>query len=183
MLTNPTMKTITVKDKEFKLSISAGQINEAVERIAGELNRDLKDKNPLFLVVLNGAFVFAADLYRKITVESEISFVKLASYSGTASTSEVKELIGLNEKLKGRTIVIIEDIIDTGTTMQYLINKLKYIGAAEVILVALLFKPSAFRESFRIDYLGLEIPNDFIVGYGLDYDGFGRNSADIYKII
>jgi hypoxanthine phosphoribosyltransferase len=177
------MQTINVKDKEFKLAIKAEEINAAIEHLASELNRDLQGKNPLFLVVLNGAFIFAADLYRKITIESEISFVKLASYSGTSSTSNVKELIGLNEKIKGRTVVILEDIIDTGTTMQYLINKLKYTGAAEVILVSLLFKPSAFRESFRIDYLGMEIPNEFIVGYGLDYDGFGRNYADIYKIV
>ena len=177
------MQKIKVKDKEFKLSITAEEINASVNRLAQELNGDLNGKNPLFLVVLNGAFMFAADLYRKITVDSEISFVKLASYSGTSSTSEVKELIGLNEKLKGRTIVILEDIIDTGTTMQYLINKLKYIGAKEVILVSLLFKPSAFRENFRIDYLGMEIPNDFIVGYGLDYDGYGRNYEDIYKLV
>jgi hypoxanthine phosphoribosyltransferase len=182
-LTNQAMQKIKVKDKEFKLSITAGEINASVSRLAEELNRDLKEKNPLFLVVLNGAFIFAADLYRKITVDSEISFVKLASYSGTSSTSEVKELIGLNEKIKGRNVVILEDIIDTGTTMQYLINKLKYIGAAEVTLVSLLFKPSAFRENFRIDYLGMEIPNDFIVGYGLDYDGYGRNYEDIYKIM
>jgi hypoxanthine phosphoribosyltransferase len=177
------MKTIVVKDKEFKLSIKAEVINEAVERIAIQLNHDLKGKNPIFLVVLNGAFIFAADLYRKIEIESEISFVKLASYSGTESTSSVKELIGLNEKLKGRTVVILEDIIDTGTTMQYLINKLKYLGVSEVLLAALLFKPTAFREDFRIDYLGMEIPNEFIVGYGLDYDGYGRNYADIYKIV
>jgi len=177
------MITIKVKDKEFKLSIKASEINAAVESIAVKLNHDLKGKNPIFLVVLNGAFVFAADLYRKIEIDSEISFVKLASYSGTESTSDVKELIGLNEMLKGRTVVILEDIIDTGTTMQYLINRLIYHGVAEVLLAALLFKPSAFRESFRIDYLGLEIPNDFIVGYGLDYDGFGRNYADIYKIV
>ena len=177
------MRTIKVKDKEFKLSIKAEEIEAAVESLAARLNHDLQGKNPLFLVILNGAFIFAADLYRKITVPSEISFVKLASYSGTSTTSEVKELIGLNEKVKGRYIVILEDIIDTGTTMQYLINKLLYLGVADVKLVALLFKPSAFRESFRIDYLGMEIPNEFIVGYGLDYDGFGRNYADIYKII
>lgn len=176
------MKTITVKDKTFKLSITADEISQAVDRLAAELNRDLEGRNPLFLVVLNGAFIFAADLYRKITIESEISFVKLASYSGTSSTSDVKELIGLNERLKGRNIVILEDIIDTGTTMQYLINKLYYLGVNDVKLAALLFKPGAFRESFRIDYLGMEIPNEFIVGYGLDYDGFGRNYADIYKI-
>lgn len=167
----------------FRLSIAASELEEAVNRIAEQINRDLAGTHPLFLVVLNGAFIFAADLYRKITIESEISFVKLASYTGTESTLEVKELIGLNEKLKGRTVVIIEDIIDTGTTMQYLISKLKYIGVENVYLAALLFKPGAFRESFRIDYLGLEVPNDFIVGYGLDYDGFGRNYPDIYKIV
>lgn len=177
------MKTITVKDKTFKLSISVDEISQAVDKLASDLNRDLEDKNPLFLVVLNGAFIFAADLYRKITIQSEISFVKLASYSGTSSTSDVKELIGLNEKLKGRNIVILEDIIDTGTTMQYLISKLLYLGVADVKLVSLLFKPGAFRESFRIDYLGMEIPNEFIVGYGLDYEGLGRNYPDIYKIV
>jgi hypoxanthine phosphoribosyltransferase len=177
------MKTIKVKDKEFKLSIPADQISAVIDDLAEKLNKDLEGKNPLFLVVLNGAFVFASDLYRKITIPSEISFVKLASYSGTASTSEVKELIGLNEKLKGRYVVILEDIIDTGTTMQFLMNKLRYVGVEDVKLVALLFKPTAFRESFRIDYLGMEITNEFIVGYGLDYDGFGRNYADIYKIV
>jgi hypoxanthine phosphoribosyltransferase len=176
------MQTVQVKDKKFRISISADELKNAVENIANQINHDLAGKTPLFLVVLNGAFIFAADLYRKIAIESEISFVKLASYSGTSSTSEVKELIGLNEKIKGRTVVILEDIIDTGTTMQYLISKLDYLGAKEVFLAALLFKPNAFRESYRIDYLGLEIPNDFIVGYGLDYDGFGRNLPDIYKI-
>lgn len=177
------METIRVKDKEFKLSITADEINATIEKLAGRLNHDLKDKNPLFLVVLNGAFIFAADIYRKIDIPSEITFVKLASYSGTSSTYEVKELIGLNEKLKGRTVVILEDIVDTGTTIQHLMNKLIYMGVDEVKLVSLLFKPSAFREGFRIDYLGLEIPNEFILGYGLDYDGYGRNYADIYTII
>jgi hypoxanthine phosphoribosyltransferase len=176
------MQTIQVKDKIFRISIPAEKIHSAVEDIASRINLDLKDENPVFLVVLNGAFIFAADLYRRITIESEISFVKLASYAGTQTTSEVRELIGINEKLKGRTIVIVEDIIDTGTTMQYLIQKLEYLGVKKVFLAALLFKPTAFRESFRIDYLGMEIPNDFIVGYGLDYNGAGRNYPDIYMI-
>jgi hypoxanthine phosphoribosyltransferase len=179
---NP-MQTIKVKDKTFRLSIPASALEDAVQKIADGINRDLAGKNPVFLVVLNGAFIFAADLYRKINIESEISFVKLASYAGTSTTSEVKELIGINERLKGRTLVIVEDIIDTGTTMQYLIKKLEYLGVEKVYLSALLFKPSAFRESFRIDYLGMEVPNEFIVGYGLDYDGFGRNYPDIYKLI
>lgn len=177
------MKTIKVKDKEFKLSITAVEIDQAIQNMADKVNKDLKDKNPLFLVVLNGAFIFAADFYRKITIESEITFVKLASYSGTSSTSDVKELIGLNERLKGRIVVILEDIIDTGTTMMFLKKKLEYLGVEKVLLAALLFKPNAFREDYRIDYLGMEIPNEFIVGYGLDYDGFGRNYPDIYKIV
>jgi hypoxanthine phosphoribosyltransferase len=177
------MQTISVKDKTFRLSIPATALEEAVKKIADRINHDLAGKNPIFLVVLNGAFIYAADLYRKIAIASEISFVKLASYSGTSTTSEVKELIGINETLKGRTVVVVEDIIDTGTTMQYLMNKLNYLGVEKVYLAVLLFKPSAFRESFRIDYLGMEIPNEFIVGYGLDYDGFGRNYPDIYKIV
>ena len=177
------MNTITVKDKEFKLSISAEEINSVVKELASRLNHDLKGKNPIFLVVLNGAFIFAADLYRKIEIPSEISFVKLASYSGTSTTSDVKELIGLNEKLKGRTVVIIEDIIDTGITMDNIIGKLKNLEAADVKLAALLFKPGAFVKDFHIDYIGLEIPNDFIVGYGLDYNGLARNYPDIYRIV
>ena len=176
------MKTVQVKDKTFRVFIPAADLQNVIAGMADRINQDLEGKNPLFLVVLNGAFIFAADLYRRISIPSEISFVKLASYSGTQSTSDVRELIGLNEKLKGRTIVILEDIIDTGTTMQYLMQKLEYLGVAKVYLAALLFKPNAFRENFRIDYLGMEIPNDFIVGYGLDYDGFGRNYPDIYKI-
>lgn len=176
------MNVISVKDKSFKLSVRADELESAVSNIARQINRDLEGQDPVFLVVLNGAFIFAADLYRKITIPSEISFVKLASYTGTQTTSLVRELIGLNEMLKGRVVVVVEDIIDTGTTMQYLINKLEYMGARKVYLAALLFKPGAFRESFRIDYLGLEVPNDFIVGYGLDYDGYGRNYPDIYKV-
>jgi hypoxanthine phosphoribosyltransferase len=177
------MQTIKVREKTFSRSIPGPLLQQAVEKLAERINNDLAGKNPVFLVVLNGAFIFAADLYRKITIESEISFVKLASYAGTATTSEVKELIGINEKLRGRTIVIVEDIIDTGTTMQYLINKLEYLGVEKIYLAALLFKPSAFRESFRIDYLGMEVPDEFIVGYGLDYNGYGRNYPDIYKIV
>jgi hypoxanthine phosphoribosyltransferase len=177
------MQTVTIGDKTFQLSIPAAELEEAVKNIAERINTDLEGANPVFLVVLNGAFIFAADLYRKITIKSEISFVKLASYSGFASTSEVMELIGINEKLKGRTVVVVEDIIDTGTTMQHILSKLEYLGVERIVIAALLFKASAFRENFRIDYLGMEVPNEFIVGYGLDYDGFGRNYPDIYRII
>jgi hypoxanthine phosphoribosyltransferase len=177
------MNKIRVKDKEFELFISADSISETISRIANQLNTDLKGKDPLFLVILNGAFMFAGDLIKKITIDCEVSFVKLSSYSGTRSTLVVKELIGLNEVLKGRTVVVLEDIIDTGVTMEIMINKLREMNAGEVRIVTFLFKPEALTKDFTIDYVGMEIPNKFIVGYGLDYDGFGRNLPDIYKVI
>jgi hypoxanthine phosphoribosyltransferase len=139
-------------------------------------------KNPLFLVLLNGAFIFASDLMRKITCECTISFIKLASYRGTQTTSCVQELIGLVEDVTGRTVVIIEDIVDTGITIDHTISELQKSGAADIRIVALLFKRDAFRKGFKIDYLGMQVPNEFLVGYGLDYDGYGRNYPDIYKL-
>ncbi len=177
------MKTIRVHDKEFSIFIENKKIVDAVIKVAGQINSDLKSKNPLFLVVLNGAFMFAADLLKKINIPCEISFVKLSSYIGTKTTSTVRELIGLDEVLRGRTVVIVEDIIDTGITMGVTIEKLKKLEATDVRIVTLLFKPDAFRMNYEIDYIGMKIPNDFIVGYGLDYDGHGRNYADIYKIV
>jgi hypoxanthine phosphoribosyltransferase len=177
------MKSIIVHNKEFAKFIDALQIEEAVDKIASRINSDLAGKNPLFLIVLNGAFMFAADLLKKITFPCQISFVKLSSYIGTSTTSAVRELIGLDEVLTGRTVVIVEDIIDTGITMGVTIEKLKKLEAVEVYIATLLFKPNAFRMNYEIDYIGMEIPNDFIVGYGLDYDQQGRNYPDIYKII
>lgn len=177
------MKTIKVHDKEFAKFIEASEIEKAVGIIANQINADLAGKNPLFLVVLNGAFMFAADLLKKITIPCQISFVKLSSYIGTSTTSVVRELIGLDEVLTGRAVVIVEDIIDTGITMGVTIEKLKKLEASEVHVATLLFKPEAFRMNYEIDYIGMEIPNDFIVGYGLDYDAHGRNYPDIYKII
>ena len=177
------MKTIKVHGKEFSEFIDSVEIEKAVTQIAESINKDLKGKNPLFLVVLNGAFMFASDLLKKITIPCEISFVKLSSYIGTQTTSAVRELIGLDEVLHNRTVVIIEDIIDTGITMGVTIEKLKHLEAREVYIATLLFKPDAFRMNYDIDYVGIKIPNDFIVGYGLDYDGHGRNYPDIYKII
>lgn len=177
------MKKIKVRDKEFGIYLTAAQIDKAVGKVADALNHDLKGKVPLFLVVLNGAFMFAADLLKKIELDNNISFVKLSSYSGTRSSQVVRELIGLNEVVKGRTVVIIEDIIDTGLTMKRMLEILHQQEAAEVRIAALVFKPGAFEADYKIDYIGMEIPNDFILGYGLDYDGFGRNLPDIYKII
>ena len=177
------METIKVHDKEFASFISPKEIEQAVEKIANNINNDLKDKNPLFLVVLNGAFMFASDLFKKITIPCEISFVKLSSYIGTQSTSAVRELIGLDEVLRDRAVVIVEDIIDTGITMGVTTDKLKKLEAKEVYIATLLFKPDAFKMNYNINYIGIKIPNDFIVGYGLDYDGHGRNHPEIFKII
>ena len=177
------MTTIKVKDKDFELSIDADAIDAAVQKMAVEINRDYEGRNPLFLAVLNGSFVFAADLIRKITIPCQISFVKLSSYSGTASTENIKELIGLNEDIKGRHLIIVEDIVDTGLTLEKFLQDLEKFEPASIKLACFTIKKEAFKKSFRIDYLGITIPNDFVVGYGLDYDGYGRNLPDIYKIV
>ena len=177
------MKTIRVHDKEFSLYIQSEQIADAIKNVADQINNDLVGKNPLFLVVLNGAFMFASDLLKQISLPCDISFVKLSSYIGTQTTSVVRELIGLDEVLHDRSVVIIEDIIDTGITMGVTREKLRKLEAMDVKIASLLFKPDAFKMNYEIDYIGIEIPNDFIVGYGLDYNGHGRNYPDIYKII
>jgi len=177
------MDKIKVKDKEFAIFIDSERILSAVENVAQRINADYKDKNPLFLVVLNGAFMFASDLFKKLTIDCEISFVKLSSYSGTTSTEHVKHLIGINQDLKGRNIVVVEDIVDTGITIEHMLNELEKLEPADVKIASLLLKPEKYKKSHIIDYVAIEIPNDFIVGYGLDYDGFARNLPDIYKII
>lgn len=177
------MAIIQVKDKKFSPFIKSDQIDEAVQNIADQMNVELKDKNPLFIVVLNGAFMFASDLFKKITIECELSFVKLSSYVGTQTTSTVRELIGLDRVLKGRTVVVVEDIIDTGITMAHTVPLLHQLEAEDVKIATLLFKPDAFQKDFKIDYIGMKIPNDFIIGYGLDYDGQARNLPEIYKIV
>lgn len=176
------MDTIKVKDKEFTVSIPEDQILEQVERVAQTISRDLAGKEPLFLCVLNGAFMFAADLLKRVTIPCEISFVKLSSYAGTATTGTVKKLIGVNESLEGRTVVIVEDIVDTGLTMQQMLADLKEKHPAEVHICTLLLKPEKLKVDLDIEYVAMEIPNDFIVGYGLDYDGYGRNYRDIYTV-
>lgn len=177
------MERIKVLDKEFEVSISSEEIQKAVKKVAAQINEEMVGKRPLFLVVLNGAFMFASDLLKEITIDCELSFVKLSSYVGTKSTSLVRELIGLDEVLKGRTVIVVEDIIDTGITMGNTIEKLKHLEAEEVKIATFLYKPQAFQKDYPIDYIGMEISNDFIVGYGLDYDGLGRNYPDIYKIV
>jgi hypoxanthine phosphoribosyltransferase len=178
------MKTITIIDKEFELFIPYEKIRSIVEKMADQMNRDFEGKNPLFLCILNGSFMFAAEIFKRISLlDAEISFIKLASYSGTQTTGTVKELIGLNEDLSGRTVIVLEDIVDSGITIANTIEQIKAKNPAEVKIATLLLKPDALKTSVQLNYVGLEIPNDFIVGYGLDYDGRGRNLIDIYKII
>lgn len=177
------MQSIKVHDKEFRMFIPGKKINERIDEICKEMNRELDGHDLLFIGVLNGSFMFAADLYRKIRLDSRISFLKLSSYEGTESTGNLRRLIGLNEDLEGKTVVIIEDIIDTGRTLQGIIQDLKEKGAKEIRVVSLLYKPDAYKGSNKIDYIGFEIPNAFVVGYGLDYDGFGRNLDSIYTLI
>ena len=176
------MSIVKIKDKTFETFIPENEIQQRVKAVAEKLNRDMADKNPLFLAVLNGSFVFAADLMRYITIPSEISFVKLASYQGTASTGEVKEIFGVTEELHGRHVVIVEDIVDTGLTMKRMLESLGTREPASLHICSLLVKPDKLQVPLDIEYAAMEIPNDFIVGYGLDYDQQGRNLRDIYKI-
>ncbi|MBP6230148.1 MAG: hypoxanthine phosphoribosyltransferase [Paludibacteraceae bacterium] len=177
------MDVVQIKDKQFGLTISEQEIQKAIQNIATRMNKDLKDKNPLFICVLNGAFMFAAELMKRLTIPLEVTFVKLSSYEGLMSTGKIKEVFGLTENISDRTIVVVEDIIDTGTTMANLIESLGSKNVAEVYVATLLLKPDALVNKVPLDYVAIEIPNDFIVGYGLDYDGYGRNLAAIYTLI
>jgi len=177
------MSIIKVKDKTFKTFIPEDEIQRRVKAVAEKINKDLDGRNPLFLAVLNGSFMFAADLMRYITIPCEISFVKLASYQGTTSTGRVKEIIGINEELQGRTVVIVEDIVDTGKTMKRMLESLGTRNPESLHICTLLVKPNKLEENLDIEYAAMEIPNDFIVGYGLDYDQQGRNLRDIYTVV
>ncbi len=174
---------IRVKDKIFKPYISQERIAKRVEELGAQISRDYKNQSPFFLGILNGAFIFAADLMKAITIDCEISFVKLASYSGTSSTGNLIELIGLEQDLRNKQVIIIEDIVDSGNTLTRFLPVLQSHQPTDIKICSLLFKPQALKHPITIDYLGFEIPNDFIVGYGLDYDGFGRNLRDIYQIV
>lgn len=177
------MDIVTVKDKRFRLSIPADELHEAIRRVAGQITKDYAGRRPLFLAVLNGSFMFAADLLRQVDLPCEIAFVKLSSYNGTDTTGRVRELIGLNQDIEGRDVIVVEDIVDTGITMQHLLNQLQAKNPAGISVCTLLFKPEKLQTDVDIRYAALRIPNDFIVGYGLDYDGFGRNLPQIYTII
>ena len=177
------MAQITIKDKTFKTSIPEAEILKRIQVVADRINNDMKDKNPLLLAVLNGSFIFAADLMRMLTIPCEISFVKLASYQGTTSTGIIKEVLGINEDLTNRTIIIVEDIVETGLTMKRMIETLGTRNPESIHICSLLVKPDRLQVPLDIEYAVMEIPNDFILGYGLDYDHQGRNLRDIYTIV
>lgn len=176
------MERITIKDKTFVINIPESKIQKRISELAEQINQDLKGESPVFLCVLNGAFLFASDIFRRINIECEISFIRVSSYQGTESTGTVKSLVGVSDNLKNRTVVILEDIVDTGDTAIYLLEELLKHSPKEVRFASLLFKPNALRQKVNLDYVGFEVPNDFLVGYGLDYDGLGRNLQDIYKL-
>jgi hypoxanthine phosphoribosyltransferase len=177
------MGDIRVHDKQFEPYINASTIAGRIKEIAAELNRDYSDKKPLFIAILNGSFMFAADLYKELHIDAEVCFIKLASYKGTKSTGHVITAIGLDMDLFGRDVVIVEDIVDTGKTLSEFLPQLHHQQPASLKIVALLHKPEATVFPITIDYLGFSIPNKFVVGYGLDYDGLGRNIPEIFKLI
>ena len=177
------MSIVKIKDKTFETSITEEQIKARVKEVAAQLSHDLEGKNPLLLGVLNGSFIFAADLMREMTIPCEISFVKLASYQGIMSTGKVHEVLGINEDLTGRHVVIVEDIVDTGRTMKQMMESLGTRNLASVHICTLFVKPDKLEEPLDIEYAAFSIPNDFIVGYGLDYDQLGRGLKEIYTLV
>ena len=177
------MSIVQIKDKRFKTFISEDEIQQRVKAVADRINHDMEGKKPLLLAVLNGSFVFAADLMRHITIPCEISFVKLASYEGTVSTGKVVEVMGLNEDITGRDVIIVEDIVDTGKTMERMLDTLGTRNPNSLHICTLLLKPEKLKIPLNIEYAAMEIPNDFIVGYGHDYDQEGRNLRDIYTLV
>ena len=177
------MSRVTIQDKCFETSIPEAVIKQRVREVAKRIDTDFEGKNPLFLAVLNGAFMFAADLLREVTIPCEISFVKLASYQGTTSTGKIREVIGINEDLTNRHVIIVEDIVDTGLTMKRMVEALGTRKPASVSICPLLVKPDKLQVELDIKYAAMEIPNDFIVGYGLDYCQQGRNLRDIYTLV
>ena len=177
------MNIIRVHDKDFVPYLTSAQIDEQVSRVAAEINRDYDSKKPLFLAILNGAFMFASDLLKKVTVESEITFIKLASYKGIKSTGKVINAIGLDADLHRRDVIIVEDIVDTGKTLFHFLPQLQHQNPTSLKIASLLHKPDALIHPLTIDYLGFTIPDKFVIGYGLDYDGLGRNIKEIYQLV
>ncbi len=177
------MSLIQVHDKQFKPYITAAEINEQVSRVANEINKDYEGKKPLFIAILNGSFMFASDLFKEISIEAEICFIKLASYKGIKSSGQVITAIGLDVDLVGREIIVIEDIVDTGKTLSQFLPQIHHHQPSSLKIAALLHKPDAMVYPIQIDYLGFTVPNKFLLGYGLDYDGLGRNIREIYQLV
>ena len=177
------MKEIRILDKYFREFLVEKVVKDRIDELARQMNKDLAGKDVVFLGILNGAFLFAADLFRRIELEARISFVKLASYEGVGSSGTIKELIGWNEDIKGKSVVIVEDIVDTGNTLERIVDELVIRKVSEIRIATMLFKPAAYKKTIPLDYIGFEIPNDFVVGYGLDYDGYGRNLPSVYSLI
>jgi len=173
---------IQIHDKFFEPYLSTKEIDDAIEKIANQISDDYKDKTPLFIGVLNGSFMFVSDLMKKININCELSFIKLSSYEGVNSTEKMNQLIGLSTDLTNRDIVILEDIVDTGNTLSYIFDLLKNHSYHSLKIATLLFKPEVYKKKYPIDYIGLEIPNTFVVGFGLDYNEQGRNLKEIYKL-
>lgn len=171
-----------IHDQEFEIFLSSDKIGERVRELSVQINEDYKDKNPIFLSILNGAFIFAADLFREVTIPAEISFIKLKSYRKMESSGKVKELLGLEHNIFNRNIIIIEDIVDTGKTLSHILEEFKELGAKSIEILTLLHKPEANRNPVHLRYVGFEIPNKFVIGYGLDYNEYGRNLKDIFII-
>lgn len=176
------MEIITVKDKSFKPYISEENLQSSVQNVASQINGDYKNTQPLFLGVLNGSFMFMTDLLKSIDLECTVSFVKLASYEGTSTTGKVNELIGLSESIEGKDVIVVEDIVDTGNTLVKVYDILSKGNPKSVKIATLLYKPAAYKKQYPVDYVGVEIPNAFVLGYGLDYDGLGRNLSSIYVL-
>jgi hypoxanthine phosphoribosyltransferase len=176
------MSKISLIDKEFTLYITADKIQAEVQSIADRINNDLNNEDVIFVGILNGAFMFASDLLRKISFDVRVTFVKLTSYQGLASTGNVKRLIGINEDLKDKTVVVIEDIIDTGNTIENIVSQLKGFRPRQIFIATLLVKPDLYTKDIKLDYVGFRIPKNFVVGYGLDYQGFGRNLRNLYVL-
>lgn len=171
---------MVLHEKEFVPYLPADELSAAVQAVAARISADYAGRRPLFVAVLNGAFMFAADLLKHVTVDCEITFIRVASYEGTQSTGQLKELLGLHEDVRGRDVIIVEDIVDTGHTMHALLAQLAEQGPASLEIATLFYKPASLQHALKLRYVGREIPNDFIVGYGLDYDGLGRNLPDVY---
>lgn len=177
------MTKVKILDKEFEKNIAFEDIQAAIQRIADRISDDYRDSHPMFLCVLNGAFMFAADLFKYYQHPCEISFIQLSSYDGTDTTGKVETIIGLSHEIKDRDVIILEDIVDSGITVAHLVEDMKHYEPKSVRIATLLLKPDAVQNDVRPDYVGIEIPNDFIVGFGLDYNGYGRNFKDIYRIV